>query len=402
MKISVVAGCAKQHLFGTISEFHKRDILGVAYVPMGIMLKKSNPLRKVGTINRAASRFPELELVPKRRVNLPEVFYQLGLWFSRHNIKKSGEFLTEFSHRLFSIIVNQKLNNDDSDVLIVRCGFGNHIKAVEKLRVCELSMAHPLVDLSLISGNGFSLSTEKELGRVGKLMLSDLRRADRILVNSEFVKKTCILAGEDPSKIYVSYLPPAHELIQKFEEYKNTSLDVKIHNKVLFVGTLSQRKGIDLFLEIAKEFLRADSDLEFVAIGNWSGMSLEFKQDFLSTRNISIIPWVSREELVEHYVTSFFLLCPTRSDGGARVITEAMLFGNVVITSTVSGSPIRSGDNGFEVDIENEQYFIGEVLRILSDRDRTSQIGARASRSAYLDLSFENYMINVLKACSIV
>jgi glycosyltransferase involved in cell wall biosynthesis len=402
MRISVVAGCAKQHLFGTIYELEQRKMLAVAYVPLGLKLRESNPLRKFGFINRAANRFPELESVPKIQVHLPEIFYQLGRYLTTHDFHSLGELLTEISHKLFSFKVNRRLQDDDSDVIIIRAGFGQYIECKDKLRICELSMAHPLVDLSLISGKGLTIANDSEVGRIGRLILSDLRKADRILVNSEFVKRTCVLAGEDASKIFVAYLPPAHEIVQKFEDKRGLLFKEKIENRVLFVGTLSQRKGIDLFLKIAQECFKSGQNLQFTAIGNWSGISSEFKKNFLAMDNISIIPWVTHEELVHYYATASFLLCPTRSDGGARVITEAMLFGNVVIASNVSGSPILNGVTGFEIEIENEQSFIKKVLRILLDKEANSHVGARASDSVYLDLSFDNYLNNVIKACQVV
>lgn len=401
MKISVVAGTAKLHLFGTIRELHEQDSLGIAYVPLGLNLSKTNPFRRIKLIDRAANRYPELETIPKVQVIVPEFFYQLGLWMSRNNLKAPGDFATEVSHRLYSLIVNQRIKKDDADVFIIRCGFGNHIDTLGKLRVCDLSMAHPYVDLSLTSGKGMALASHKEMNRVAKLMVADLAKADRVIVNSEFVKRTCVLAGIEPSKISVAYLPPAHELLdiaRKMNIVKSKPNEMQL---ILFVGTFSERKGIDLVLKVAKICISRELQFKFILIGSWSGVSANFKNKLLAMRNIEIIPWATRDELAEHYARANFLFCPTRADGGARVITESMLFGDVVITTTVSGSPITSGSDGFELELTHDDSFVNDVLDILQNEKITKEVGKRAIRTASVDLSFNNYMKNILNCCEV-
>ena len=401
LKISVVAGSAKYHLLGTIRELHNRGVLGTAYVPLGAKLSNKNPFRRLEVINRAANRYPELELVPKVQVISPELFYQFGLWLTRKNFQAIGELLTEFSHRLYSVIVNRRMKNDEADTVIIRCSFGNHIKTPSKLRVCDLSMAHPLVDISLTAGNGFTLAPYEQLSRIGKLMVEDLSKADRILVNSDFIKRTCVLAGIDSSKITVAYLPPAQEFLDKERNLDIQKCKADEDKTVLFVGTLSYRKGIDLVLEIAKECMLRKLKYNFVVIGTWSGVSAVFREELTSQSNVEIIPWVTRDQLTEYYLKADFLLCPTRADGGARVITESMLFGNIVLTTTVSGSPIKSGVNGFEFELNPDETFVEKVLEVLQNREITHEVARRAIQTASVELSFNHYMSNVLICCKL-
>lgn len=400
MKISVVAGSAKYHLLGTIGELHNIGFLGTSYVPFGVQLSKKSPFRRLEFINRAANRYSEIESVPKVKVISPELFYQFGLWLTRRNFPAIGELITDLSYRLFSMIVNKKMKNDDADAAIIRCGFGNHIKTSGKVRVCDLSMAHPLVDVSLTAGNGFTLAPYEQLGRIGKLMVEDLAKADRILVNSEFVKKTCILAGIDSSKITVAYLPPAREFLNHSFNLEIQRCKNERDKTVLYVGTLSYRKGIDLVLEIAKECHRRKLKYNFILIGTWSGVSTKFMEELTSQRNIEVIPWITREKLAERYAKANFLLCPTRADGGARVITESMLFGNIVLTTTVSGSPIDSGVNGFEFELDPKDKFLESVLDVLQNGENIKEISNCAIQTVTLELSFENYMRKVLMCCN--
>jgi glycosyltransferase involved in cell wall biosynthesis len=401
MKISVVAGTARLHLFGTISELHRMDSLGTAYVPFGLNLSQKNPMRRINLMNRVASRYPELTSVPKVQVIAPEFFYQVGLWLSVHKFYSFGDLMTAVSFRLYSLLVNLRLKRDDADVIIIRCGFGKHIDAGDKLRVCDLSMAHPYVDLSLTSGKGFALESHKKLNRVAKLMVADLSIADRVIVNSDFVRESCVLAGLDPSKITVAYLPPSHELLAQEELNRNGTINDDRAQVVLFVGTLSHRKGIDLVLKVAQACIERKLDFQFVLIGNWSDVSSRVKKEFRNLENIEFIPWLPREELVAFYSKANFLLCPTRADGGARVITEAMLFGVAVLTTTVSGSPITSGTDGFEFELLPEDSFVENVIKVLQNSKIAREIGFHANRTVLEKLTMINYMEKVLNCCEV-
>jgi glycosyltransferase involved in cell wall biosynthesis len=222
-----------------------------------------------------------------------------------------------------------------------------------------------------------------------------------VIVNSEFVKRTCVLAGIEPSKISVAYLPPAHELLDMAGKMDITKSKLNETKVILFVGTFSERKGIDLVLKIAQICKSRKLKYRFVVIGSWSGMSTSFEKEFTSMSNIEIIPWVTRDELAEHYARADFLFCPTRADGGARVITESMLFGDVVLTTTVSGSPITSGFDGFEFELTHDDSFLEEVLEVLENGKIADEVGMRAIRTVSVDLSFNNYMKNVLNCCAV-
>jgi glycosyltransferase involved in cell wall biosynthesis len=261
-------------------------------------------------------------------------------------------------------------------------------------------MAHPLIDNSLISGKGFKLSDVSSVGRIARLMIEDLNRADKIIVISDFIKKTCILAGIDGNKIEVAYLPPAHELV---EISRNLSLNQSKTSKrklVIFVGTLSYRKGIDILLSVAKLADKMGLNIQFTAIGSWSGVTAEFRNEFLNMPNINVLPWLSREDLVAYYRNADFLFCPTRADGGARVITEAMLFGVVVVTTNVSGSPINPGHDGFEFEIDDQREFMAKTLEVFAEEEIAKEVGNNARLSVVTNLTFENYLTKILSACS--
>jgi hypothetical protein len=82
------------------------------------------------------------------------------------------------------------------------------------------------------------------------------------------------------------------------------------------------------------------------------------------------------------------------------VITEAMLFGNIVLTTTLSGSPIESGIDGFEFELEPYNAFVDEVLEVIQKSENTGEIARRAFQTASTKLSFNNYMSNVLICCN--
>ena len=74
-------------------------------------------------------------------------------------------------------------------------------------------------------------------------------------------------------------------------------------------------------------------------------------------------------------------LFPSYAEGGARVVTEAMALGKVVITTWNSGSPITHGFDGIISELDTESLIFW-VNRIGSNPDLRFQIESNARETA--------------------
>ena len=187
----------------------------------------------------------------------------------------------------------------------------------------------------------------------------ELRLADKIFVASQFTAKTLNdFSGKlAPVKVIPYGFPPVIE---------NRDYLIKISEgaplKLLFVGGLSQRKGIaDLFAAV-KAF---GKHVELTLVGKSAGNNCAvLNEELKKHRWIPSLPHAGVLKLMrEHDVLVF----PSLFEGFGLVITEAMAQGTPVITTDRTAGPdiIRDGENGWLIEagsIEKLKLAIENIL----------------------------------------
>jgi len=167
----------------------------------------------------------------------------------------------------------------------------------------------------------------------------EYEESDLIVVPSRFAYKTFVDRGQ-----------PAHKLA--FVPY---GVDSDVYHpvskaddifRILFVGTLSIRKGLPYLLE---------------AVGglNWPGAELTLRGSetpeskrllggYRGRIPVSVVPPQPRARLKELYSSASVLVLPSVEDGFGLVIGQALACGTPVIASTATGGPdvIEDGRNG--------------------------------------------------------
>lgn len=103
--------------------------------------------------------------------------------------------------------------------------------------------------------------------------------------------------------------------------------------RVLFVGALSERKGLSHLLRAA-EHLSSAADIDLV--GQVAG-AYQLPRQLPS--NVHFHGPVSRAQLVEMYRRASLLVLPSMCEGFGRVLLEALAHGVPVLTTTSSGGP---------------------------------------------------------------
>ncbi len=122
--------------------------------------------------------------------------------------------------------------------------------------------------------------------------------------------------------------------------------------RFLYCGALIHRKGVDVlahaFLQVAREF--QDLDLTFVGTGEL-GASLGLLMQSLRDR-VRFKGFQGWDELPVHYRQADIAIAPSRYDGWALVVPEALASGLPVISTTATGAGIEflvAGKNGWLV-----------------------------------------------------
>jgi glycosyltransferase involved in cell wall biosynthesis len=183
---------------------------------------------------------------------------------------------------------------------------------------------------------GFSDSEEKTSRKE-----EEIRLADHIFVASSFTAKTL--------EAYPGKLPPVTVIPYGFPPvYTNRTYDVLTNRpiKLLFVGGLSQRKGL---AELFQAVDRLGDRVSLTVVGRKSAEHCKVLEEALAKHNY--IPSLPHNEILGLMRQHDLFVFPSLFEGFGLVITEAMSQGTPVITTDRTAGPdiITDGKDGWIV-----------------------------------------------------
>src|SRR5690606_4486974 len=217
---------------------------------------------------------------------------------------------------------------------------------------------------------GFNDSPEK-LSRKDE----EIRLADRIFVASRFVADTL--------EEYPGALPPIEIIPYGFPPIATGEAKPKrISNhplKVLFVGKLTQQKGIADLFKVAKNLER---HITLTLVGNKATEECPaLNRELAKHKWIPSLPHHKVLQLMrEHDVLAF----PSLFDGFGMVITEAMSQGTPVITTNRTAGPdfINHGKNGWIIDAGSTSSLQAALEHCLEFPGKMLEAGLEAKETA--------------------
>src|SRR5262249_8217957 len=118
--------------------------------------------------------------------------------------------------------------------------------------------------------------------------------------------------------------------------------------RILFVGTLSQRKGIRYLLEAARRLRLPDAEL--VLAGRMVGSETAFAPYRDVFRHVTHVPY---HEVHALYQDADVFVYPSLHEGSAFAVFEALASGLPVICTPNTGSVVRDGVEGFLVPVRD-------------------------------------------------
>ena len=201
--------------------------------------------------------------------------------------------------------------------------------------------------------------------------------AQHILAASSFTKQTLVENGIDPSIItVVPYGVDAQQFEYKPRVYDPSSPILR----VLFVGSLVQRKGVADLL-IAIQSLRSPNiQLTICGRGGFDDNILAMFNDV----NLTVKRNLTTAELATEMQTADIFVLPSIVEGFALVILEAMACGLPVISTPNTCAPdvIQENENGFIVPIKDAAAIADKILWCLNNKQKLPEMSASAAKRA--------------------
>ncbi len=206
-------------------------------------------------------------------------------------------------------------------------------------------------------------------------LVKEVSMAESWIVASSFTKRTLLMADIPQEQIHVvpygvdltSFVPKEPSSVQ------NRPL------RLLFVGTLGQRKGIKYLLEALRLLPREKVELTMC------GRPVD---DLTLIRNsglaVNVLPSVSSGALREEYRRADLFVFPSLAEGFGQVLLEALASGLPVISTdrTAALDLIREGSEGYIVPAGSAREIAASVMRFCDDPEKVPSMSRAAHERA--------------------
>lgn len=228
-----------------------------------------------------------------------------------------------------------------------------------------------------------------------KLRLKGLKKSDGIIVltQSAISEIKDLIPNYNESNIHVAYNPLPY--------IQDATYHTTLENKnICFVGRLSIEKGCIRLLKIWNKIsqLLPEYKLSIYGEGPYKKEMLEYIKNY-NLQHINLCGY--ENDLKKIYSNQDLLLSTSDSEGFGLVFIEAFYYGVPVISFDCPVSPKEIIDDaGILIPCYNEDKYANEVIALLKDRERMSQLQDKAIKRArlfYLDNISNKWMEILLK-----
>ncbi len=266
-------------------------------------------------------------------------------------------------------------------------------KKMGKTTVCELTTAH-VTAAKKILGEEKILHKEWEdsfdnlefPAFYEERLENEPHYADVVVAASQFTKRSLIQSGIEEEKVKV--LPLGCD-IDDIPFEVNEKKGVKDRPlRILYVGRITQRKGIKYLLEAVKSFNRSEVELHIIGFIHGSGEGLEEYKGYFTLH-----PPISQQQLYREYKKFDVLALPSVFEGFGLVVVEAMAAGLPVITTpnTIGPDIITHKKDGFIVPIRDVEE-IKNAINYLRNLDTEEFVAmCKLARSTAERFSWNSY-----------
>lgn len=226
-------------------------------------------------------------------------------------------------------------------------------------------------EIRLIPTAKKSLSQEHELKNNDnhfKQLNLEAKKADLVLCASSFTRYTL---KQEQISTPIKIIPYGVEL----NDYPFFERTISKTLKVLFVGSLNQRKGIYYLLEAIEKMQKANYEVELTIVGR--GIFDKEMLDLFTIKHLYLKQNISFSELLESYKMSDVFVLPSICEGFAQVILEAMATGLPIISTkhTSAQDLIENGVDGFVIPIRSSDAICEKLIFLIHNPEKRLKMG---------------------------
>lgn len=333
-----------------------------------------------------------INLISKKYMFLEQLNKELN-WISHNNFDtKSKKYLRKF----------KKNNNIDKDKYVFLSLSGSGLYSGRYLReegiihFCDVGSTH-IKEQNITLANEFkklNISYQGTDERLIEKECIEFDEANKIIVPSEFVKKTFLKMGINENKIIK--IPYGSDTTY-FEHTNNRNFSS--NNLILtFAGELSIRKGIHYLLEYFSNLPNIlKSRLKLNLYGSYRGETKYILSKY-NNENITIKNSIPQKQLSLEFNKSDIYVILSIEEGLSLTIPQAMSVGCIVIATPNTGAEelIINNINGFIINHDFNE-FLEIISNLLDDNNLRERISVNAINSMKQNCGFKNYVDRLIE-----
>ena len=166
-----------------------------------------------------------------------------------------------------------------------------------------------------------------------------IKKADHVLVETDEVGER-IKSVIDRDVYFFPNGVPIKKFIQYEEEFKSRKARYE-QPYILYTGRIMREKGVDLLLESFNKISHKHPEWKLYIVGSvweedYDAELRKFVSDNNLHNNVVFLPFKTGIDLYELYYFAEFFVLPSRHEGLANRITEAMYFNNAIIAFDIN------------------------------------------------------------------
>lgn len=230
-------------------------------------------------------------------------------------------------------------------------------------------------------------------------VLQDCLKADLLMVDCDWVKKTFLMYGYPEEKIRVVYmgLDPKFNGLKKWgEDLSGLGQSADKPLRVVFTGGFAYHKGNEYFLGAVERLLDTGKHFSFMAIGDTSISDQQRAKYSRAMKAIDFKGHLPQDEMCRLMVGSHVYLFPSLSEGCAKSAYEALSMGLCVTCTQETGLPMTDGKDGFIIGTRDPDSIARRLLWFVDHPDEMRRAGLAGTETMKY-YTWERYAENVKK-----
>jgi len=340
-------------------------------------------LHRFNLLDEIYSSYPKFKLrneygIPKNKIKTYP-YYQLPFLFYDKYLKefspKIYHYLSKLSHEMLADKVAKNMGEANVLIALARSGLeaGKKIKKLGGKFICDRGSSHILFQKKILKEEYKELnmpfnemsddSIDREINEYGE--------ANIISVPSTFVLNTFLEKGFDRKKLFLN---PYGVDLQRFKPLPRIKSD---KFKVLYVGTLSVRKGLFYLLEAFKKLNFKNKELTLIGPIQ---KNIKKKIEKYFSENIKYLSIIKNSQLNKYYSNADVMVHPSIEEGLSLVIAEALACGCPVIATENTGALdlFNNGNEGFIIKPRSVEKIYEKLEQLADDKSLRKKMSTNA------------------------